>query len=94
MVYVDYLFTMESKNPQAKFVGTRTNHQWCHMWADTLEELHAMAEKLGLKRAWFQNRESLPHYDLVPSKRKKAIQLGAKEISIYEYLREKKSDSI
>lgn len=49
----------------------------CHMTADTLEELHAMASKLGLKREWFQGHSSTPHYDLTPTKREKALLLGA-----------------
>lgn len=48
----------------------------CHMLADTEEELHAMAEKIGLKRSWFQ-AESTPHYDVSLAKRKLAIQNGA-----------------
>lgn len=54
----------------------------CHMVADTLEELHAMAEKIGMKRSWFQDKEhSMPHYDLVASKRKLAVQNGAVELT-------------
>jgi hypothetical protein len=54
----------------------------CHLTADTEEELHAMALSIGLKRAWFQDGEkhTMPHYDLVASKRKKAIKKGAIEI--------------
>lgn len=48
----------------------------CHLLADSLEELHAMADRLGLKRAWFQPG-STPHYDLCLSKRELAIQYGA-----------------
>lgn len=51
----------------------------CHMVGDTAEELHALAEKIGLKREWFQNRRRLPHYDLTPAKRAAAIAAGAKE---------------
>ena len=62
-------------------------HQWptkfrcfqagsCHLMADTVEELHAFAERLRLKRKWFQPRSS-PHYDLTPTKRIRAIELGA-----------------
>lgn len=50
----------------------------CHMVADSLEELHAMAEQLGL-RAYFQARSS-PHYDICKTKRQRAIELGAIEI--------------
>ena len=27
---------------------------WSHLTADTTEELHAFAQRLGMKRAWFQ----------------------------------------
>lgn len=42
-----------------------------------LDELHEMAGKIGLKRAWFQNEGSIPHYDLIPSKRFLAVRYGA-----------------
>lgn len=51
----------------------------CHMFADDLDELHEMAEKVGLKREWFQDK-SLPHYDLTENKRKQAVECGAKEV--------------
>lgn len=48
------------------------------MYADTLEELHQLAELLGMRRSWFQsNGVSLPHYDLTEKKRDHAILLGA-----------------
>ena len=52
----------------------------CHLWADTLEELHAMADKIGLKRKWFQDKPTLQHYDLTVSRRKLAIENGAIEL--------------
>ena len=54
---------------------------WCHMFSDTddMEELHAMADKIGLKRKWFQDKQKLPHYDLTAYKRALAIVHGAKE---------------
>ena len=55
----------------------------CHMLADTLEELHAMADKIGMKRSWFQPR-STPHYDVCISRRKLALENGAKEIGPHE----------
>lgn len=56
------------------------NMMMCHMMADDLSELHLFAGKLGLKREWFQNNRH-PHYDISISKRKLAVQLGAKEVS-------------
>ena len=53
----------------------------CHLFADTLEELHAMAVKLGLKRAWYQYREPIPHYDLTIERRIKAIELGVASLT-------------
>lgn len=53
--------------------------QACHLVADSVEELHKFARRLGLKRSWFQNK-SLPHYDLTTGMRFKAIRLGAVEI--------------
>lgn len=49
---------------------------WCHMTADSLEELHNMAALIGMKRSWFQDT-TVPHYDLVFSRRQKALELGA-----------------
>lgn len=52
-----------------------------HMVADTLDELHDMAQRIGLQRRWFQtSNNGTPHYDVCQSKRALAIKLGAKEI--------------
>lgn len=55
----------------------------CHMTADTLDELHAMADKIGMKRSWFQKggKQEIPHYDLVGSKRNLAVKNGAIELT-------------
>ncbi len=52
----------------------------CHLLADTDDELHAIAKKLGLKRSWFQNK-STKHYDVCKANREKAIKLGAIPVS-------------
>lgn len=51
----------------------------CHMIADTEEELHAMAERIGLARCWFQKSPpaSTAHYDIALSKRALAVEAGA-----------------
>lgn len=76
--YVDEPFSLPSRDPQAFRVGARHGHKWCHLWADTLGELHAMADRIGMRREWFQSHSRLPHYDLVPSKRVLAIKHGAR----------------
>ncbi|MDF2621442.1 MAG: hypothetical protein K0S00_4101 [Xanthobacteraceae bacterium] len=61
----------------------------CHMWADTLEELFAMADTIGVQRKWLQGHPtlSLPqfrgaswvHFDIAKSKRALAGAAGAVE---------------
>ena len=80
-VYVDALFQMESRNPQARLVGSRNGHHWCHMWADAEEELHAFAAQLGMRRSW-AHVTSIVHYDLTPGKRALALSRGALETSV------------
>ncbi len=89
MIYVDPLFVHQSKDNRANFVGTRTGHKWCHMWCEVgnEEKLHEIAEKIGMKKKWFQDKKGFPHYDLVPSKRVMAIKLGAIEHSLYDWIR-------
>lgn len=50
-----------------------------HLQADTLEELHAFADSIGLRRSWFQagSRPEAAHYDVSESKRAEALRLGA-----------------
>jgi len=56
-------------------------NQVSHLIADSLEELHEFAARLGLKREWFQNHRLAPHYDLTPGKRNLAIQYGVVELT-------------
>lgn len=51
--------------------------RWCHMVADTIDELHRFADRLGLKRSWFQTKSRYAHYDITYSVREKALALGA-----------------
>lgn len=71
-VYVDTL----------AFHGVWRYGKSCHMVADTAEELHAMADRIGHKREWFQASPpaSVEHYDLTASRRAKAVKLGAVEV--------------
>ncbi len=51
----------------------------CHLWADTLDELHAMADSIGIARRWFQKppKASWEHYDICLAKKALAIEKGA-----------------
>jgi Protein of unknown function (DUF4031) len=67
---------------QVRSWGGSKSFRWkesCHMYADSLGELHAMAARIGMKREWFQPHARLPHYDLVPRRRALAVQYGALE---------------
>ena len=87
-VYVD--------NFRAPATVGRIRGRWSHLTADTVEELHAFADRLGHRREWFQARckhAKCPttdgvcvhfHYDVVDSNRTKAISLGAVPIDIRE----------
>jgi hypothetical protein len=53
---------------------------WCHLIADTDDELHQFAKQLGMKQAWFQTDPRRPyrsHYDVTEALRRQAITLGA-----------------
>ena len=63
-VYVD-----NAKNPYGRML-------MCHMVADTIEELLAMADKIVIARRHFQPW-SHPHFDLSQSYRAKAILANA-----------------
>lgn len=69
------------------YVDSATNSfgrmKMCHMLADTPEELHAMADKIGVARKWYQANASTPHYDIAQSKRALAVAAGAIETDKY-----------
>lgn len=50
----------------------------CHMIADTDDELHAMADRIGVARRWHQAPpQHDSHYDIALSKRQRAVAAGA-----------------
>jgi hypothetical protein len=57
------------------------NVMMCHMLADSPEELHAMADRIGMARKWYQHDASTPHYDLSKEKRAAAVAAGAVEVN-------------
>ena len=71
-VYVDDMY----KYPMGQFGRMKMSH----MIADTDEELHAMADRIGLARKWYQG----DHYDVSLALRGKAIAAGAVAITLRE----------
>lgn len=59
----------------------------CHLWADSLDELFAMADRIGVQRKWLQGHPTLSqprfrkaswvHFDIALGKKKLAIDAGA-----------------
>ena len=63
------------------YLGMRFGAVWCHMTADTKDELHEFAAQLGLKRSWFQDKPyGQWHYDVTKTVRARAVKAGAVEI--------------
>lgn len=63
--------------------------KWCHLQADSREELDAMADRIGLRRSWIQYPD-IPwkrHYDVTESRRAAAVAAGALEIGMLELAR-------
>lgn len=62
-----------------KLYGRPTQN--CHLFTDELdfESLHTLAEQIGMKRAWFQDKDT-PYYDLTPKRRVAAVKAGAIEL--------------
>lgn len=68
----------------------------CHMAADTLSELLAAADRIGVSRKWLQQppKASWVHFDIALSKRAIAIRHGAiectaREMAAYAWHRDK-----
>ena len=73
MIYVDELTVcIRSKKWPYSQAG--------HLVADSVEELHYFAGRMGRKPSWLQGG-SLPHYDLTKGMRLLAVKLGAVEIT-------------
>lgn len=72
------------------YIGRRTYKYrgmiMSHMVADTLEELHEMAEVLGVRK-YFQDENRRPHYDICRSNVQKALGLGAKRVDERDIIR-------
>lgn len=76
--------------PRVMVARTARKHgtKWCHMSADSLEELIAFAKGIGLPKKYLQdhNTRFKPHFDLAASKRVEAIRMGAEEVTAREFI--------
>lgn len=75
-VYVDDMHTTD--------MGRFGRMKMCHMLATSDDELHAMAEAIGVARKHWQAPPHDSHYDIAMSKRALAVQLGALECTMRE----------
>ncbi len=57
---------------------------FCHLLADTRDELHQLAGELGVPRRFFQDHAWRWHYDLPSHLRADALDLGARELTTRE----------
>lgn len=57
---------------------------FCHLLADTRDELHEMAARLGIPRVFFQDHPWRWHHDLPAHLRPRAIALGAQVVTIHD----------
>ena len=65
------------------------------MWADDpYLELHAFAGRIGLPKRWFQPHRVADHYDIVGSKRALALRVGAVEMSMIDWLRQRRREGL
>ncbi len=58
--------------------------RWSHLVADTDDELHEFAARMGMRRAWFQEKPGRPHhshYDIPERARPEALANGAVEVT-------------
>lgn len=86
-IYVDTLIAYTQKATSGGRSFGSGKHS-CHMATDgDVEALHVFAEGIGLKRTWFQNHHSVPHYDLTPPRRFAAVRAGAVEVAPDELVR-------
>jgi hypothetical protein len=88
-----YVYKLPGQNP----AGARAMHPppWFSLTADTEEELHPLAEMIGLYRHFYRpapppgplQPPAVGHYDVNEAERLRAIALGARSISARKWAR-------
>ncbi|WP_455833727.1 DUF4031 domain-containing protein [Pseudarthrobacter siccitolerans] len=83
-VYVDDAFI------PAKVRSGRLTHdsRWCHLTADSTEELVAFAASIGLQAKYIQYPGTWKeHFDVTEPKRRQAVAKGAVEVNYHDHVR-------
>lgn len=70
MVYVDNAFV------------ERRGRHWCHLIADSVEELHEFASMIGLPRQAFHRAARIPHYDITAPQRQLVLAKGVQAVTV------------
>ena len=81
-----------SPEPVACYVDTVRSYpnaglrftEFCHLLADSRDELHALAQTLGIPLRAFQDHPWRWHYDLPGVMRPMAVEAGARVITMHE----------
>ena len=73
-VFVDDLFSTPKTKCWIHVSG-------CHMFGNDSCELHDLAHRIGLHPIWYRNHQPHGYYILNPARRKKAVDLGAVELT-------------
>ena len=90
-VYVDNAF-IQASVPNG---GRTVTSKWCHMTADSREELDDMAELIGLRLRWIQHPDEWhEHYDVTVSRRAAAVKAGAIEVDWGERVKQMRENWI
>jgi len=68
----------------------RIRARWSHLFAGSQDELHAFAQRIGLRRAWFQPGKPIGGkpsrlWHVTESRRQAAIRAGAQPVGLREF---------
>ena len=71
----------------ARSASKKPRKLYSHMVADTFDELHAFAAKIGVKKHFFHRAKTAHHYDINSDQFKIAVDNGAKVVDSREIVR-------
>lgn len=88
---LDWRVTFLSRGRELVYVDdanvSKYGRSWCHLTADSLDELHAFAARIGLPGRAFHRGARHPHYDITSDQRLNALRSGARPVSPRDVVR-------